>query len=253
MVLCLCGMTAFALHLGFCALLFASEPPGPSRRVRIHWERARTGRWRRFFGPGLSKTALLVAFLGVAGICSIAFIDAFIIQTFPTSVPSYAAYGSAASRPSIYVQQILIFGSYLAPFFLFVVALTAWLRSRNHTPWVARLITLAVLFLTAAGPWVVAAIGGVLSSHHDDDWLMVASPSPFYVFAMLKAVDRTDPTPIIPVGLACALIWGVVGVWLLASTARRCAHTVAQHDAAVAQAEAALRAEEEATASPGTT
>jgi hypothetical protein len=103
-----------------------------------------------------------------------------------------------------------------------------------------------VLFLVLAGPWVVAAIGGVLSSQHDRSWLMVAAPSPFYVFAMLKEVDRAEPTGVIPVGVSCAAIWGVAGMMLLAGAFRRCARNVAQYDAAAAQADAALRAEDEA-------
>jgi hypothetical protein len=86
----------------------------------------------------------------------------------------------------------------------------------------------------------------VLSSRHDDEWLMVAAPSPFYVFAMLKEVGRTDASAVIPVGLACALVWGGAGIVLLGAAARRCALTVAQYDAAFEQADAALRAEDEA-------
>ena len=54
----------FAGFLAFCAFLFTAEPPGPSRRVRIHWLREGAGFVRRCFGPGLPKTALLVAGLG---------------------------------------------------------------------------------------------------------------------------------------------------------------------------------------------
>jgi hypothetical protein len=240
MVLCLIGIGAFTTHVSFCAMLFASEPAGPSRRVRVHWGRAGAGRLRRFFGPGLARTSLLVALLGVCGVCGIAFLDAFVIQTFP-SATKYSS-----TTPANCVEDILLFTAYLAMFLLFVVGLTAWLRSRTHTPWVARLITVAVLFLVQAGPWVVAAIGGVLSSRHDDEWLMVAAPSPFYVFAMLKEVGKSDQSAVIPVGLACALVWGAAGVMLMAAAARRCSQTVAQYDAAFAQADAALRAEDEA-------
>jgi hypothetical protein len=95
---------------------------------------------------------------------------------------------------------------------------------------------------------VVAAIGGVLSTRHDDEWLMVAAPSPFYVFAMLKEVGKAEPSAVIPVGLSCALVWGAAGVILMGAAARRCARTVAQYDAAFAQADAALRAEDLALA-----
>jgi ABC-type transport system involved in multi-copper enzyme maturation permease subunit len=243
-ILSLVGISAFALHVAFCALLFTSDPPGPSRRVRIHWDRERASRWRRFFGPGLAKTALLVAFVGVVGICGIAVLDIAIIKLFPTSLPPYTAYGSRS--PDVYAGQIFVFAAYAAPFAVFLTGLVTWLRARSHSPWVARLITLATLFLVSAGPWVIAAIGGVLSSRHDDDWLLVGAPSPFFVIAMVRAVDHTDPAPVVAVGIACAAIWGFAGIALLASAGRRCARTVAQHNAAVAQAEAALQAEEEA-------
>jgi ABC-type transport system involved in multi-copper enzyme maturation permease subunit len=237
----LVGISAFLVHVGFCAILFTAEPPGPSRRVRIHWERAQVGRLRRFFGPGLSKTSLLVALFGIVGIAAIASAIVFLLQTFPTTVPSVGLRGSMG--PS---EEVLLYAAYLAPFFVFVVGLTSWLRSRSQSPWIARLIAAAILFLIAAGPWVVAAIGGVVSNHHDDDWLMIAAPSPFYVFAMLKAVGSTDNVPVIPTGLSCAAVWGVLGLGLLAAAARRCARTIADYDRAIFHAEAALRAEEEA-------
>ncbi len=242
MVLCLVGIGAFALHAGFCAMLFAAEPAGPSRRVRVHWDRSRVGAFRRFFGPGLSRASVLVASLGVLGMCAIALIDALVIQTSPSGTK----YG--ATPPANYVEDIVLFTIYLACFFLFVVGLTAWLRSRMHAPWVARLITMAIVFLVQSAPWVVAAIGGVLSARHDDDWLIVAAPSPFYVFAMIKAVGKSDPSGVIPVGLACAAVWGVAGLSLLAAASRRCALSVAQEDAAFAQVDAALRAEDDAVA-----
>lgn len=242
MVLSLIGIGAFSLYAGFCAMLFAAEPPGPSRRVRIHWDRDGASAVARFFGPGLTRTSLLVAFVGVAGVGAIAFIDVFVIQAFPSGT----AYSSVT--PASCDEQIFLFATYLSLFFIFVVGLTASLRARGNAPWVARLITMAILLLIQAGPWVVAAIGGVLSTRHDDDWLMVAAPSPFYVFAMLKEAGKSEPSAVIPVGLACAFMWGMAGLLLLATAARRCSRIVAQHDAAVAHADAALRAEEEALA-----
>jgi hypothetical protein len=116
------------------------------------------------------------------------------------------------------------------------------------------------MFLIAAGPWAVAAIGGVLSHSHDAEWIAVAAPSPFYVFAMMDAVkDTTDmPASIAPAGVACALGWGLLGLVLLGVAGVRSRRTVAQHAVLVAQAEAALREEEkqnaqEATAPPAAT
>lgn len=242
MILSLFGMGAFSLFLGFSAMLFAFEPMGASRRVRIHWDREGASRWRRFFGPGLGSTSLLVALLGAAGITAIALIDVAFIRKLSVGPMAY---------PASFVEQVFLFAAYLAPFFVFVVGLTTWLRARNQTPWVARLITLAILFLIAAGPWVVAAIGGVMSKSYGGDWVVVAAPSPFYVFAMLRYVDRTSsPSTIIPAGLGCAALWGLLGMALLSASWRRSRRLVAAYDASVAQADAALRAEDDVVRAP---
>jgi ABC-type transport system involved in multi-copper enzyme maturation permease subunit len=242
MALSVAGMCAFFLHIGYSVMLFASEPPGPSRRVRIHWDRSRAGAFRRFFGPGLSRTSVLVALLGVVGVVAIACVDLFFLR----AKGSGPASPSSPARAVAAGEEILVFAVYAAPFLVFVVGLFAWLRARAHTPWVARLIGMAVLFLIAAGPWVAAAIGGVLSSTHDDAWFMVAAPSPCYAFKMISSVDRADGGGFILAGVVCAVGWALTGLTLLTAASRRCARMVAQHDAAVLQAEDALRAEDEA-------
>jgi hypothetical protein len=236
MVLSVMGLSAFALYLAFCAFLFAGEPPGPSRRVRIHWERERAGLMKRFFGPGLPKTGMLLAALGFACVWLIAFGDMALIELLGSS-----------SKKSTYIEEVFFFALYTAGFFLFVTGLTAWLRSRKQTPWIARLVAAALLFLVSAGPWVVAAIGGVLAQHHGDDWLVIGAPSPFYALYMMSWLDssysRAD-TPVVEIGAACSLLWGMFGIALLGAAAQRCHRAIRDHDAAVAAAEAALRAED---------
>jgi hypothetical protein len=215
-------------------MLFAFEPPGPSRRVRVHWDRMNAGALRRFFGPGLMKTSVLLTLLGIFGMVALAFVDvASLEMTHP----------SATERMPM---QIFVVGFYGIAFTVFVIGLCAWLRSRGNSPWITRLIHGGILFVVAAGPWAVAAIGGVLSHAHDAKWIAVAAPSPFYVFAMTQAVnDVSDmPTTIIPVGIACALGWGALGLSLLAAAGVRSRRTVLQHEALIAQADAALNDEE---------
>ncbi len=235
----LVGMCAFFCHVCFCAMLFAFEPPGPSRRVRIHWARTKVSALTRFFGPGLIKTSVLVMFLGVVGLVAVAV----------ATMAALEALGTGYDKQTK-ILQIFLFTAYATPFFVFVVGLHAWLRARGSSPWIARLIACGILFLIAAGPWVVAAIGGVLAKSDERDWLIVGSPSPFYVFVMIAALDRTtyEHALTVPAGLACATGWGALGLALLAAAGRRCTRVVAQHDAAVAQAEAALDAEEAAKA-----
>ena len=231
------GVSAFGTYATFCALLFAFEPAGPSRRVRVHWERTGAGALKRFFGPGLMKSSVLVAVLGFLGMIAIAAIDAVFLE----------ALGTTASK-EMHLEQIFVYTAYASLFFVFVTGLTAWFRARNNSPWVSRLIASAILILIAAGPWVVAAIGGALVNTHDKDWLVIASPSPFFAFTMVGWLDRasTETAPVIACGLGCAMIWGFVGIGLLIGSARRCARTVRVHDGAIAQAEAALLAEDEA-------
>jgi hypothetical protein len=106
------------------------------------------------------------------------------------------------------------------------------------------------LFLAAAGPWVVAAIGGVVTSSHDDSWLVVAAPSPFFAYTMVGHYNHpgTDETPIIQAGLVCAMLWGLFGLVFLVLAGRRCARAVREQNAIFAQTESALQAEDEARA-----
>ena len=211
--------------------------------MRIHWERERAGLLKRFFGPGLPKTGMLVAVPGFAGVWLIfAFGDMALIELFGSS-----------SHKTRYVEEVFFFGLYTAGFFVFVTGLTSWLRSRGQSAWIARLVAAAILFLVCAGPWVVAAIGGALAQHHGDDWLVVGAPSPFYAIYMLSWLDSSSSradVPVVEVGAAVSLLWGLFGIALLGAATHRAHRTVRDHDAAVHAAEAALRAEDAASVAP---
>jgi hypothetical protein len=248
------GESAFAAYAGFCALLYAFDPAGPSRRVLVHWRRMNAGLLRRFFGPGLPKTASLVVmmcFLGLLGITAIDLAMLYIQPAAsPTSSASWTYFSPYTPTRSDRLAQIFVFGAYCAPYFVFTMGLVAYFRSRGHTPWIARLIAGAILFLAGAAPWVVAAIGGVVTSTHDDTWLIVAAPSPFFAYVMVNHYDhpRADETPIVAAGLACAMMWGLLGLVFLVIAGRRCARTVREQTAIFAQTESALRAEDDARA-----
>jgi ABC-type transport system involved in multi-copper enzyme maturation permease subunit len=234
------GVSVFAMHITFCAFLFAFEPHGPSRRVRIHWQQDHVGIIRRFFGPGLMKAMTLVTLMGLIGIAAIAMFDAAILDI----------YGTPSIPRDVDIQKIFIWSGYTALFSLFLIGLVAWLRSRDNTPWVSRMIAAAIVFLIAALPWVIVLIGSVAktSGSTDDDWKIAGAPSPFFAFVMIDALDKIDPGPVIEVGLGCAMAWGFVGLGLLAAAGRRCSQSVARYDASLAQAEAAFAAEDEAIA-----
>lgn len=237
MLLSITGMCILALHLAFCAFLFAGEPPGPSRRVRIHWDREQAGLLRRFLGPGLPKTEMLVATLGFVCVWLLAFGDMALVQFF-----------SSPGKTTKHLEQIFFFALYTAGFFVFTTGLTAWLRSRGQTPWVARMVAAALLFLISAGPWMVAAIGGAVTQRHGDDWLVIGAPSPFFALYVTGWLDRSSHAasdmPVVEIGAACSLLWGLLGMALLGAAAHRCRGVMREHDAAVQAAEAALRAGE---------
>jgi hypothetical protein len=256
------GETTFAAYAGFCALLFAFDPAGPSRRVLVHWRRMGAGMLRRFFGPGLPKTTSLIVVMGFLGLLGITAIDLALLYiqpvSSPTSTSSWTYMSPYTLSRSDHLAQIFVFGAYCAPYFVFTMGLVSYFRSRGHSPWIARLITGAILFLAAAAPWVVAAIGGAVTSAHDDTWLVVAAPSPFFAYTMVGNFGHpgTDDTPIIQAGLACAMIWGLLGLFFLVAAGRRCARAVREQNAIYAQTEAALQAEDDvraaaATAAPG--
>ncbi len=247
------GETFFALYAGFCALLFAFDPAGPSRRVLVHWRRAGAGVMRRFFGPGLPKTASLVVMMCFLGLLAIPAIDIAMLYIQPATAPasssSWAYYSPHVATRNDRLSQIFVFGAYCAPYFVFTMGLVAYFRSRGHSPWIARLIAGGILFLAAAAPWVVAAIGGVVTSSHDDTWLVVAAPSPFFAYAMVGQFDHpgsTDETPIVQAGLAAAMMWGLLGLVFLVLAGRRCARAVREQNAIHEQTEAALQAEDDA-------
>ena len=247
------GESAFAAFAGCCALLFAFDPAGPSRRVLVHWRRMSAGVLRRFFGPGLPKTASLVTLLCFLGLLAIPAIDLAMLYiqpaVSPTSSASWTYWSPHAVSREDRLSQIFVFGAYCAPYFVFTMGVVAYFRSRGSSPWVSRLIAGAILFLVAAAPWVVAAIGGIATGSHDESWLLVAAPSPFFAYAMVSQLEHpTDDTPLVQVGLAFAVVWGLVGLVLLVMAGRRCARAVREQQQMFAQTDAALRAEDDARA-----
>ncbi len=249
------GETFFALYAGFCALLFAFDPAGPTRRVLVHWRRMNAGIFRRFFGPGLPKTASLIVLMGFVGLLAICAIDVAMLYiqpaVSPTASTGWSYYSPYTATRNDRLAQIFVFGAYCAPYFVFTAGITAYFRSRGHTPWISRLIAGAILFLVGAGPWVVAAIGGVVTSSHDDSWLVVAAPSPFFAYAMVGHFEHPgagDDTPLVQAGLAAAIMWGFVGLIFLVLAGRRCARAVREQNQMFLQTEHALQAEDDARA-----
>lgn len=232
---------AMSVHFSFLMLgvyLLAGDSIGPSRRVILHWDRVGAGKLKRFFGPGITKTSVLQLVIGTSSLF-VPMLVGFLSLT-PTGKPSYSKVPPE--------QLLLLFALYAVGFFLFSVGFAAFLRARTNTTLGARLILAAVHFLVAIGPWVVAAIAGVMSSAGDRTALVVAAPSPFYVFLAMDALDRGKESILVVASIFASIVWGLLGLLFLGLARQRTARVIAQHDAALAESDRLLAAEDAAIA-----
>jgi hypothetical protein len=233
------GIGVLFLFLVFAVFVVAAEPLGPSRRVLVHWDRERVSTFKRYLGPGILRATSLVLVLGLA---------ALIAET-ALSMLIQPRIGPASSWFD--AQRVAVFGAYAAGFFVFLLGVMAWTRTRATGAAVPRLLLVAALFVASVGPWIAMAIGGVLT---DDSARarVLAAPSPFYVFQMMIEVDappdRRDP--VFLAGGACIIGWTVLGLALLGAAMRRARRIVREHEIASARVEDLLRAEDEARAAP---
>jgi hypothetical protein len=227
------AMSLLLLLLTFAAFVFVAEPLGPSRRVRVHWERARAGRLQRYLGPGLMRAVLLLVLLGLASLGA----------QMLGGVAIELATGGAGSTEDAF--RTLAFGGYLAAFLLFLAGLAAWTRAHARSAAVPRLLLVAALFLALIGPWIAMAIAGVVSDAGGAA-IVVAAPSPTFVFRMLSAFDPSDPQRrlVLVAGAACASAWALLGAGLLVAAKVRARKVIVEHEAAVRRLEAWLWEEE---------
>ena len=114
------------------------------------------------------------------------------------------------------------------------------------------MLLFAILFGVSVGPWIVAAIAGVLSEGSaGHEAFIVAAPSPFYVFVMLDEIGRgAYGSSLMMAGMGSCMIWAVIGLVLLGVAARRCGAIIRRHEAMLAETDRILAAEDEARAAP---
>jgi len=233
---CVGALCAYFVWLMMGVYLFAGDSIGPSRRVVMHWDRAGAGKFKRFLGPGIVQTSMLELFVGLGAMAVPLLVGLFTIpaRTSPTRAP--------------HEELLVLFALYVAGFFIFSVGFTAFLRSRTNTTLGARLLLLAVHFLVAIGPWIVAAIAGVMSSGSDRSALVVAAPSPFYVFLAMDALDRGKESILIVGSVFMSVAWALFGLLFLGLARSRTARVISQHNAALAESDRLLAAEDAAIA-----
>jgi hypothetical protein len=233
------GIGIFWLFLVFSSFVFADEPLGPARRVIVHWERQAASKLRRYLGPGVLSAASLMLILGLGGIA--------------LQVAAGVGFELLRGGPDVDVdsQRVIAFGAYAAAFFVFLTGFMAWTRARSSGATIPRLLLIAVLFFAAVGPWIAMAIAGILTDGSDDA-LVVASPSPTYVFVMMRVLDKaaSNRELAIAAGVVCSAAWALLGVGLLGAATVRTRRVVRQHLARLSELEAALDGDQQTAAEP---
>ena len=229
----MCGIGGLLCFFCFCVFLFAGDPIGPSRRVIMQWDRDGSGRFRRFIGPGVMRSATLLLLAGGLGIALVAALG----------LERTAAAGSITHTD---VASIACFGGYALAFYVFVVGLAAFLRSRARTALSARILLFALLVAVSVGPWIVAAIAGLVAENAGKNALIIGAPSPFYVFVMLDGLGRADRVPVI-VGMVMAAAYAVIGLLLLGAAGSRCRAIIRKHEETLAETDRILAAEDAAS------
>ncbi len=227
--LCVAALLLYGTYIVLCALLFTSEPPGPSRRLLVRWDRARVGTVKRFFGPGLARTMTLLALMCALGVAIIGVLDG-------------AASAAVAARHS---DEVAIVAAYVPPFCVFAIGLVAFLRARSSSAWTARIVASGILFLLGVLPWVAAAVTGLLSDSSPKAWTAIAAPSPFFLVPMLdELTSYAHAAPmVVPTGLTFAYGWGFLGFVMLGIAKRRSDRILHERDAILRKADLALDAE----------
>lgn len=225
------GLAALFLFFVFCAFLFAGDPVGPSRRVTIQWDRLGAGALRRFLGPGVMRSAALLLAGGLVSIV-LATVAGVVASTRPT--------GTVTVNP----WAILCFAGYAAGFYVFVVGLGAYLRARMATAISARVVLFAVLFAVSVGPWIVAAIAGILTDHWARTWFVVATPSPLFAVVMMESLGGEGAAVLVPAGIAASVLWPLIGLGFLGAAARTSGRIIRRHEELLAETDRILAAED---------
>jgi hypothetical protein len=233
----LCVLVVFGV---FAAFVFAGEPLGASRRVQVHWDRAEVGKLRRFLGPGLVR----------ANVTGIAFSMLSLIAVAAAGVLFNHLRGGGSDDAT----KVVSFAAYSCAFSIFLFGFGAWTRARSLTSAVPRVLLVGMLFLALAGPWLAMAIAGILSDGSDEA-LLVASPSPLYVFVMLEKIGTPEQELSLIAGAVAAAGWGFLGAGLLTAASTRARRIVREHELRLSKLDDLLAGEDnpalDADAVPG--
>lgn len=186
----------------FAAGLFQSTPVRPSKP-----------------GPGLIRT---MARLMLAGLFCFALLTA--------STLAIVANRAAACHVDRFVRFIGCTGWYFGGFVVFVVGLAAWLRTRVAAVGAARVWLCVVLLLTISGPFVVAAVSGVLSDDTQSS-MTFAAPSPGYTLLLSKELSKPEFHDAIANTVLCGAVWMLFGLGFFGSAVLRSRTAIREQEA----------------------
>jgi len=228
------GMCVYAVFIIFGVFLFAGEAIGPSRRVKRMLKQAPP--LRRFLSPGVTQTAQLQLITSVSAVVVLAVAGVAFINT------------DMAARGARQIEELFLFTTYMIGFMTFVIGLAAMLRARSTGSTVPRVLLLVVLFFVATGPWILAAISGALGSSPAHNDLVIAAPSPFYVFFALSTLSRATPSLAVAASTIASISYAALGLLLLGLAHHKTKRIIEDHEAVLNEADRRLAAEDEAAA-----
>lgn len=210
----------------FVVFLVAGEPLGPSRRVRVMWERTQRSALRRALGPGVVPATtwllalILLAFAACIGVGWL---------TLPT----------ADDR-----MVLVAFDGQLLAFLIFLCGISAFFRTRAEGATVPRVLLVLTLVTATIGPWIVLAISGVVT-RSGDAVLALGAPSPVFAFILAEEIARSSSnlSTELTAAVLCSVGYALFGVGLLALAAGRAQSRLRQERERLSQLEAMLDAE----------
>lgn len=222
------------VFFGFAVFMVAGEPLGPSRRVRVAWERTRRSALLRALGPGVvSATTWLLGLMLVAyGTC--------------------VGVGLLTLKDPDDRWSLVTFDGQLFAFLVFLCGISAFFRTRASGATVPRLLLVVTLVTASLGPWIVMAIAGAMLV--SDATLALGAPSPAFAFVLAEAIQRhkSVANEMLVAAVVCSAAYALFGLGLLAMAAGRAHKRLGEERERLARLEAMLDAElpAEAAADP---
>lgn len=212
-----------AVFFTYAIFMVAGEPLGPSRRVRVAWDREGRSGLLRALGPGVVRGTTWVVGL--------------VLVSFAACV----GVGLLTLSRGVEHEVLIAFDGQLLAFLLFLCGISAFFRSGAEGATAPRVLLVVTILVLTIGPWIAMAIAGVVT-HTGDDAMALAAPSPAYAFVLAGALQRgaTNVGTLVLAGVACSAAYALSGVALLAVAAARTERRLGQERERLRQLEAML-------------